>query len=185
MNPTRVFQYHGFQQGGLVLLIISLFWMGGAFASTLSNPMIEKRENLRLAKVYLAAGDFRRAVLACQQEINEAPSVESYVYLTYVYHSIDGYLQWLASKDEWNKVAQLSLGLTTRGTFDLVDPVDSMARMAKEMIGEGVRQQFDLTADMANRLDRSIVDRMWVEQTKWKEANPEQWWNGVPPEWNW
>jgi len=164
---------------------MSLLWMGGALASTMPGSGLEKRENLRLAKIYLAAGDFRRAVLACQQEINEAPSVESYVYLTYVYHAIDGYLNWLASRDEWNKVAQLSLGLATRGTFDLLDPVDSMARMAKEMIGEGVRQQFDVTAAMANRLDKITVNRMWSEQTQWKEANPDQWWTGVPPEWDW
>jgi len=185
MNPTRVFQPHGFHKGSLFLLIISLLWVGGAFASTLTNPPIEKRENLRLAKVYLAAGDFRRAVLACKQEINETPSVESYVYLTYVYHAIEGYLNWLASNDEWNKVAQLSLGLATRGAFDLVDPVDPMARMAKELIGEAVRQQFDVTAAMANRLDRAVVDRMWVEQAKWQEANPDHWWTGVPHEWNW
>ena len=185
MYQTRILKFHGFPTGSLFLLIISLLCVGGAFASTLTSPVIDKRENLRLAKVYLAAGDFRRAVLACKQEINEAPSVESYVYLTYVYHAIDGYLNWLASNDQWNKVAQLSLGLATRGTFDLVDPVDPMARMAKEMIGEAVRQQFDVTAAMANRLDRAVVDRMWAEQTKWKEANPDHWWRGVPHEWNW
>ena len=59
---------------------------------------------LARAKVYLAAGDYRRAVEACQMNIDQSPSVESYVYLIYVYHALDGYLEWLSKRDEWVKV---------------------------------------------------------------------------------
>ena len=38
--------------------------------------------HLQRAKVFLAAGDYRRAVEACRQEVLEHPSAESYLYLT-------------------------------------------------------------------------------------------------------
>ena len=137
------------------------------------------------AKIYLAAGDYRRAVEACQAYIDQSPSVEAYVYLTYVYYAMDGYLEWLAGKDEWGKVGQLSLSLVNRGTMDLVDPPEMLTRMAKELLHEGLRQQFDITAAMANRLDKARVDQLWQEQATWKSAHAENWWSGTPDTWKW
>ncbi len=57
--------------------------------------------------------------------------------------------------------------------------------MAREVIGEGVRQQFDVTASMANRLDRARTEELWAQQTAWREARPDQWWAGVPEAWGW
>lgn len=144
-----------------------------------------KSNNLRLAKIYLAASDYRRAIQACQQEINELPSPESYAFLTYVYHALDGHIEWLASKDDWGTIGQLSLSLATRGSFDLVDPPDIMPRMAKELLQEGLRQQFDMTAAMANRLNKQVVDKLWLDLADWKQSHPENWWAGVPPSWHW
>ena len=140
---------------------------------------------LARAKVYLAAGDYRRAVEACQMNIDQAPSVESYVYLIYVYHALDGYLEWLAGRDEWVKVGQLSLSMVNRGTMDLVDPPDMLARMAKEILHEGIRQQYDVVAGMANRLDKTRADELWLEVRAWEKAHPDNWWAGVPEQWQW
>ncbi len=173
---------------GIFFVMVGMSPMEGVSATAaVERPIIEKgsSKNLRLAKVYLAAGDYRRAVESCQRELDEAPSVESYVYLTYVYHAIDGYMEWLAKRDEWGKIGQLSLSFTSRGTYDLVDPPDILARMAKELLHEGLRQQFDLTASMANRLDKAQVDVLWQQQTVWQNAHPDSWWAGIPKEWAW
>ncbi len=140
---------------------------------------------LTRAKVYLAAGDYRRAIEACTMVVDESPSVESYVYLLYVYHATDGYMESLAKRDEWVKVGQLSLSMVNRGTMDLVDPPDLLARMAKELLHEGIRQQSDVVAGMANRLDRARVDQLWLEVRAWEKAHPENWWAGVPETWEW
>ena len=140
---------------------------------------------LHHAKVYVKAGDYRRAVEACQRYIDVNPSVEAYVYLAYVYETIEGYLKALAKEDEWAKVHHLSLNLTSRDTFDLIDPPDVLPRMVRELIGEGVRQQFDVTSSMANRLDRARTEELWAQQTAWRKAQPDQWWAGVPEAWGW
>jgi tetratricopeptide (TPR) repeat protein len=143
------------------------------------------REHLKKARVFLAAGDYRRALEACQREINDAPSAESYIYLTYVYHAIDAYLEFLSKADRWVAVEHVYLNLASRDTLDLVDPPDVLARIAKEIIQGSVRQQSDLTAAMADRLDRAAVERLWKQQTEWRKANPDGWWNGVPEGWGW
>ena len=140
---------------------------------------------LSRAKIFLAAGDYGRAVSACKENLEQHPSVEAYVYLTYVYHAMDGYVEWLTTKDDWGKVGQLALSLVDRGTMDLVDPPDMLTRMAKELLQEGLRQQFDITAGMANRLDKARVDEMWKEQAAWGLAHPDDWWAGIPPHWKW
>lgn len=137
------------------------------------------------AKVYLLAGDYRRAVEACQENIDRNPSVEAYVYLAYVYQAIDGYLGSLAKQEDYVKVEQLALNLTARDILDLIDPPNVMPRMAQELIHEGIRQQFDVTAAMANRLSRTRTDELWAEQTRWRELKPESWWTGIPVEWQW
>ncbi len=168
-----------------LLLVLSGFFVMGPGVSLASSPSDQARGHLSRAKVYLAAGDYRRAVEACQTYLDESPSVQGYVYLTYVYHTINGYLEWLAQRDEWVKVGQLSLSFGTRGTLDLVDPPDVLARMAKEILAEGLRQQFDITAAMANRLDKNKVDQLWQEQETWKKNHPDSWWAGVPEAWGW
>ena len=141
--------------------------------------------HLQRAKLYLAAGDYRRAMEACQQYLDNTPSVEGYVYLAYVYEAIDGYLDALAKRDEWVKVGQLSLNLTARDALDLIDPPNVLPRMAREIIHEGIRQQFDVTAAMANRIDKDQTDQLWAQQTAWRKAHPDGWWAGVPDAWGW
>ena len=170
----------------LSLLLLVLGWcLTGTSGSVAESSMPNVQSPLARAKVYLAAGDYRRAVEACQVNLDQSPSVESYVYLIYVYHALDGYLEWLADRDEWVKVGQLSLSMVDRGTMDLVDPPDLLARMAKELLHEGIRQQYDVVAGMANRLDKPRVDQLWLEVQAWKKARPEDWWTGVPEGWPW
>jgi tetratricopeptide (TPR) repeat protein len=142
-------------------------------------------ERLARAKVYLMAGDYRRAVEACQRNIDLNPSVEAYVYLAYVYQTIDGYLGALVKQEDYVKVEQLALNLTAREIIDLIDPPNVMPRMAQELIHEGIRQQFDVTAAMANRLNPMRTDELWAQQTLWREAKPDSWWAGVPDVWTW
>lgn len=154
-------------------------WVGTARAgeSTVSN--------LQRAKVFLAAGDYRRAIEACQREIADRPSAETYVYLTYVYQALDAYAEFLAKTDQWVQMEQLYLNLATGRPEDLVDPPDVLARIAKEMIQSAAQKQSDINAAMATRLDDALVKRLWMQQTAWRKARPESWWLGVPPEWVW
>lgn len=164
---------------GLLLSVAGLF----AFPSHLHAT--ERPSFLQRAKVFLKAGDYRRAVEACQAEVQAVPSVRSYVYLTYVYHALNGYLEHLATNDQWVRVEQLYLNLATGRPEDLVDPPDVLARIAKELIHQAVQRQADVTAAMAARLDETLVTRLWQEQTAWRQAHPADWWSGVPPEWQW
>lgn len=141
--------------------------------------------NLQRAKVFLAAGDYRRAIEACQHEIAEHPSAEQYVYLTYVYHALDAYADSLAKADRWVHMEQLYLNLATGRPEDLLDPPDVLARIAKELIQSAAQKQSDVTAAMATRLDDALVKRLWTQQTAWRKARPDSWWFGVPPEWAW
>ena len=170
----------------MILDVAGLAMVGGGAVSA-EVPMIvaEHSAHLSRAKVYLAVGDYRRAIEACQRQIDDRPSVESYVYLAYVYQALDGYLMSLVKQEDYVKVEQLSLNLTAREIIDLIDPPNAMPRMAQELIHEGVRQQFDITAAMANRLDRTRTDELWMQQTAWREHHPEGWWAGIPPEWKW
>ncbi len=170
----------------LSLLLVFLGWcLTGTSVSVAESSIQQVQPPLARAKVYLAAGDYRRAVEACQLNIDQSPSVESYVYLIYVYHALDGYLEWLAKRDEWVKVGQLALSMVDRGTLDLVDPPGLLDRMAKELLHEGIRQQYDLVAGLANRLDRPRVNQLWLEVQAWEKAHPENWWSGVPEHWQW
>lgn len=148
---------------------------------------VQQTQNAHLAraKAYVQAGDYRRAIEACNEYIDQYPSVEAYVYLAYVYQAIDGYLDFLAKQEDYVKVEQLSLNLTAREVIDIIDPPNVMPRMAQELIHEGLRQQFDITASMANRLDRARTDEMWMQQSAWRKAQPDSWWAGVPQEWQW
>ncbi len=147
----------------------------GAYAS--SPPSLIK------TNLYLAAGDYRRALEACQRNIDEVPSAAGYIHLTYVYHAIDAYLEHLSQQERWMAVEHLYLNLAYRATEDLVDPPGGLARMAKEMIQTSVRQLSDVSATMANRLDKAESDRLWKEQAAWRAANPDTWWQGVPTAW--
>ena len=84
----------------LSLLVLFLGWcLTGTSASVAdAGDDLRAAHPLERAKVYLAAGDYRRAVEACQLNIDQSPSVESYVYLIYVYHALDGYLELLAKR---------------------------------------------------------------------------------------
>ena len=164
--------------GMLVLLAVGPVFGEAAGAVSLSaSPIITKLH------FYLVAGDYRRALELTQREIDEAPSAGSYIHLTYVYHAIDGYLEHLSKEERWTAVEHLYLNLAYRDTEDLVDPPGGLARMAKEMIQASVRQQSDVSAAMAARLDKSESDRLWSEQTRWRAANPDTWWRGIPMAW--
>lgn len=138
---------------------------------------------LQHVQVYLQAGDYRRAVETCQKNLDMAPSVEGYVYLAYVYQALDGYLDALQKKDDWVRVEHISLNLTSRRVIDLIDPPDILPRMAFEIMKDGLRQQFDVTAAMADRLDKSRTQELWQQQSRWRETHPDRWWAGVPDAW--
>ncbi len=133
--------------------------------------------------LYLLAGDYRRALEVCERAIQEMPSVEAYLHLTYVYQAIDAYLEQLSQDESWMAVEQLYLNLAYRHTEDLVDPPGGLARMAKEMIQTSVRQQSDVSAAMAVRLDKAVSDRLWQEQAQWRKAHPTTWWRAFPDVW--
>lgn len=143
------------------------------------------RPHLSRAKIFLAAGDYRRAIEATQKAVDESPSAESYIYLTYVYQAIDGYLEHLSRTDQWGAVDRLYLNLAFKNPEDLVDPPGGLARMAKEMIQTSVRQQSDLSAAMATKLDKASAEHLWQQQASWRAANPDRWWTGTPEEWHW
>jgi len=55
--------------------------------------------------------------------------------------------------------------------------------MAKEMVQTSVRQQSDMSAAMASRLDHAESNRLWQEQAAWRAEHPKTWWQGVPKPW--
>ena len=171
----------------LFIFIVALWGLLEAPNSLAQTEQVQvaASTDLARAKVFLQAGDYRRAVEACQRNIDHNPSVEAYVYLAYVYEAIDGYLAYLAKQEDYVKVEQLSLNLTAREVIDIIDPPNVMPRMAQELIHEGLRQQFDITASMANRLNRTRTDELWLQQSAWRESQPNSWWAGVPNAWRW
>ncbi len=156
---------------------------GAAFGEPGRVASVTTHPNLTKADLFLAAGDYRRALEACQREIDDAPSAASYIHLTYVYQAIDAYLEHLSQEERWMAVEHLYLNLAYRDSEDLVDPPGGLARMAKEMIQASVRQQSDVSAAMANRLDKAESDRLWVEQAQWRATNQKSWWQGIPAVW--
>ena len=165
--------------------IVLLIAMGMQLATSSHVHAAERPSHLQRATVFLNAGDYRQAVEACQAEVREAPSVRSYVFLTYVYHALNGYLEHLASTDQWVRVEQLYLNLVAGRPEDLVDPPDVLARIAKELIQQAVQRQADMTAAMAARLDEALVKQLWQEQASWRKSRPADWWSGAPPQWQW
>lgn len=171
------------------VLLIGLFGLflftdqGTAAGETGGSPSATRHPTLVKVNLFLAAGDYRRALEVCQRQIDETPSAAGYIHLTYVYQAIDAYLEYLSREERWMAVEHLYLNLASRDTEDLVDPPGGLARMAKEMIQTSVRQQSDLSAAMANRLDKAESDRLWLEQTQWRTAHPTTWWQSVPPGW--
>ena len=161
-----------------------VLWLAGCGTVT-PTPASVQPSHLQRAKIFLAAADFRRAVEACRQEVTEYPSARSYLYLTYVYQALDAYVESLAKADRWVAMEHLSLNLSSGGPEELLDPPNVLARMAKEMIQASARQQADVTAEHATRLDPSVVAAVWPQQTAWRKTNPDGWWLGVPPEWSW
>jgi hypothetical protein len=129
------------------------------------------------------AGDYRRALELSQRGIDEAPSTAGYIRLTYVYRAIEAYLDHLSKEERWTAVEHLHLNLAYRETEDLIDPPGGLARMAKEMIQESVRQQSDVSAAMAARLDKAESDRLWAQQAAWRSRYPDSWWKELPSEW--
>lgn len=163
--------------------LLVVFGKGAAFGDPGRVMPVTTYANLAKANVFLAAGDYRRALDTCQREIDEAPSAASYIHLTYVYQAIDAYLEHLSQEERWMAVEHLYLNLAHRDTENLVDPPGGLARMAKEMIQTSVRQESDVSAAMANRLDKAESDRLWKEQAAWRAAYPNTWWEGVPTAW--
>ena len=163
-----------------------LVMLGGglAFGEQAGSAPSVMRTSLAKAHIYLTAGDYRRALEVCQKEIDDAPSVDAYIHLTYVFHAIDAYLDHLSREERWNTVEQLYLNLAYKDPQDLIDPPGGLTRIAKEMIQTGVHQQSDVSAAMATRLNKSEADRLWQQQTQWRTANPDTWWAGIPDAWH-
>ncbi|MEX0829145.1 MAG: hypothetical protein WD032_02780 [Nitrospirales bacterium] len=172
---------------GMFIIFVGCWGLLDVSKSMAGGGQLQRPSTTELAraKVFIQAGDYRRAVEACQRNIAQHPSVEAYVYLAYVYQSIDGYLASVVKQEDYVKVEQLSLNLTAREVIDIIDPPNVMPRMAQELIHEGLRQQFDITASMANRLDRARTEELWLQQTAWRESQPDSWWSGIPPDWKW
>ncbi len=170
---------------GLTTLMAAVLHVAGVQTDPVYGASDVSAGHLQRAKVFLAAGDYKRAIEACQREIDVHPSAESYVYLTYVYHALDGYLDHLAKTDRWVAVEHLFLNLATGRPEDLVDPPDVLARTAKEIIQSAVQRQSDISAAMATRLDKAVTERLWKQQTAWRAARPDDWWFGVPDGWGW
>lgn len=163
--------------------LIVMLGGGAAFGEPAAVAAGSPRTSLTKAHIYLGAGDYRRALEVCQREIDDEPSVEAYIHLTYVFHAIDAYLDHLSREERWNTVEQLYLNFAYKDSQDLIDPPGGLARMAKEMIQTGVHQQSDVSAAMATRLNKSEADRLWQQQTQWRTANPQTWWTGIPDAW--
>lgn len=171
---------------GVAVVAAALYPLSSAgWHSAWSEDLGTRSMNLRQAKIFLAAGDFRHAVDACRREVEARPSVESYVYLTYVYQALDSYVEAMAQADRWVAVELLYLNLLGPRPDDLVDEADVLARIAKEVIQSAVRRQADITAALAARLDSEAVSRLWAQQTNWRKSQPGDWWFGVPDEWAW
>lgn len=166
-----------------VLGLVLMLGGGPAFGEPAAAVAGSPRTSLMKANIYMVAGDYRRALEACQKEIDNAPSVEAYIHVTYVFHAIDAYLDHLSKEERWNTVEQLHLNLAYKDPQDLIDPPGGLARMAKEMIQTSVHQQADVSAAMATRLNKSEADRLWQQQTQWRTANPQSWWTGMPDAW--
>ena len=159
-----------------LLISVTLVLLAGC-ATTDFSPVEDYRSNVRRAKIFLAAGDFRRAIEACQQEVTERPSADSYVYLTYVYQALDAYLDALARSYEVEEalvafvvvIAQeQSLGAKLH-QLRLVGPSRNVRALAALVVDRRdaapfTLQQVDLGAE-AERLrrepHRALVDRLW------------------------
>lgn len=174
INSLRIFA---------VLELVMMLGGGPALAEEAGAVAGSVRTSLMKAHIYLVAGDYRRALEACQREIDNAPSVEAYIHLTYVFHAIDAYLDHLSQEERWNAVEQLHLNLAYKDPQDLIDPPGGLARMAKEMILISVHQQSDVSAAMATRLNKSETERLWQQQAQWRKTNPHAWWSGIPDAW--
>ncbi|MDR4479145.1 MAG: hypothetical protein R3B37_05275 [Nitrospira sp.] len=168
-----------------VLLVGWVVWVATQCMIPSQLSAAEQASPLQRAAVFLKAGDYRQAVEACQAEVRDAPSARAYVFLTYVYHALDGYLGHLSTTDQWVRVEHLYLNLAAGGIEDLTDPPDVLARIAKELIQQSVQRQADVTAAMAARLDETLVNQLWQEQAAWRLARPDDWWSGAPPAWHW
>ena len=166
-----------------VLGLVMILGGGPALAEEAGAAADSVRTSLMKAHIYLVAGDYRRALEVCQREIDNAPSVEAYIHLTYVFHAIDAYLDHLSQEERWNTVEQLYLNLAYKDPQDLIDPPGGLARMAKEMIQISVHQQSDVSAAMATRLNKSETERLWQQQAQWRKTNPHTWWSGIPDAW--
>ncbi len=51
------------------------------------------------------------------------------------------------------------------------------------MIQTSVRQQSDLSAAMAVRLNKATADRLWQEQAQWRHTHLTEWWRAFPESW--
>lgn len=140
---------------------------------------------LARARIHMAAADYRRALLACQEEVQRRPSAASYLYLTYVYRAIGAYMAYEAADDRWRSIEQLVRNLSGDRPEVLIDPPDVLPRIAKELIGESLEREADVAAAMATRLDGSLTNRLWAQQRVYQQQHPQDWWYGVPPDWAW
>jgi hypothetical protein len=167
----------------IALGLILLFGPEQAWADQHDPNRSDRPKSLNKVSTYMTAGDYRRALEECQRSLELDPSAGGYVYLTYVYQAIEAYLKTLDQAEQWLAVEQLYLNLAHRDAEDLIDPPGGLARMAKETIQASVRQQGDLSAAMATRLNREETGRLWAQQARWRTDHPDNWWFGIPDVW--
>jgi hypothetical protein len=168
---------------GIVIGIYLIFGTGQAVADQHDASSPARHHPLKKVSTYMTAGDYRRALEECQRSLESEPSARRYVHLTYVYQAIDAYLAVLDRTEQWMAVEQLYLNLAYREAQDLIDPPGGLARMAKETIQVSVRQQGDVTAAMATRLNRDETGRLWAQQARWRTDHPDDWWFSIPDVW--
>jgi hypothetical protein len=168
---------------GMVFVVSLICGVGHALAAQHEPHLQTRHDTLKKVSTYMTAGDYRRALEECQRSLESSPSARGYVYLTYVYQAIDAYLTVLDRSEQWVAVEHLYLNLAYREAQDLIDPPGGLARMAKETIQISVRQQGDVTAAMATRLDREETGRLWMQQAAWRTDHPDEWWFSIPEVW--
>lgn len=168
---------------GIIVLLCVCWLLGCAGQGVQGSDAVSS--HLKRTQVFLAAGDYRSAIEACQQEVSERPSASSYIALTYVYQALDAYLESLTQADQWVAVELLAQSLSPGRPEDLLDAPDILARIAKELIQASARRQADIAAAQAARLDKQTVATLWQQQTAWRARHRENWWFGVPKEWGW
>ncbi len=167
--------------GAMAVIFVNL--PGCAGVSSGGEGMVVVARPPEQVGAFLAAGDYRRAIEACQEDLRVRPSVGSYLALTYVYQALGAFLEDAVTQDRWSVVEQVVRNLNGDHPAQLIDAPDVLPRIAKELISDSLQRQSDVAAAMAARLDGDTARRLWSQQAVWRRLHPRDWWHGLPPAW--